>query len=323
MDEKFNLPVIRKSGTVVNTGKQPAKSIPKLDLTKKAQVASIIKSETSSVAKEILNREKGLDLVLIGDLTASMTNYHQLLKEKFATLCNELFPMIKNLRIGIIFYLDHYNGTVSSGPANQYITKFNKLTTNTEELLRFINMAEDGNGYDWDEAVEDALNDLLNMNWKDSNSRSVVIFGDASPHNVNECPFRYDFLEITHKLFDQNTTINSVFCNTQHNIPQKDLQILENVDVGDFSTRKNFSNEKSPNFFSWIANVTGGMVIGVEKIDDLVNIIMAAAAKDSGHLDELEEKLKISAPNKLKLIDIAKKAEQRRQLGWSNRKLLK
>jgi vacuolar-type H+-ATPase subunit D/Vma8 len=321
-NKKLNLPAIRKIGAVTNTGKPPEKTLTKLDLNKKTAVASIIKAKTSSVEKEIINNEKGLDLVLVGDLTASMTNYHQLLKNKFSALCSELFPMIKNLRIGIIFYLDHYNGTTSPGPDNQYITKFNKLTTNTEELLRFINMAEDGNGYDWDEAVEDALNDLLNMNWKDSNSRSVVIFGDASPHNIDECPFRYDFWETTHKLFNQGTTINSVFCNTQYYIHQEQLQILENVNVGDFSIRKNFSNEKLPNFFSWIANVSGGMVIGVEKIDDLVDIIMAAAAKDSGHLDELEEKIKKTAPNKLNLIEIAKKAEQRKRIGGNSSRRL-
>ena len=93
------------------------------------------------------------------------------------------------------------------------------------------------------------------------------------------------------------------------------------MDIGDFSIK--ISNPSDPEFFSWIANVTGGMVIGVERIDDLVDIIMAAAAKDSGHLDDLEEKLKTSAPNKLKLIEIAKKAEQRKKLGDnSSRKLL-
>jgi hypothetical protein len=65
------------------------------------------------------------------------------------------------------------------------------------------------------------------------------------------------------------------------------------------------------------------MVIGVEKIDDLVDIIMVAAAKDSGHLDDLEKKLKVTAPNKLKLIEIAKKADARRRLGGnSNKKMI-
>ena len=67
----------------------------------------------------------------------------------------------------------------------------------------------------------------------------------------------------------------------------------------------------APNFFSWIGNVTGGMVIGVDSIDDLVDIIKASAAKDSGHLDDLEEKMKATSSSKLKLIEVARKAEHR------------
>jgi hypothetical protein len=117
MDEKenkLNLPAIRRTGEIA--GKQQTKSISKFDLNKKKQVASIIKNETSSVAKEILNSEKGLDLVLVGDLTGSMSSYHQLLKSKFADLCNELFPIIENLKIGIIFYLDHGSGDLDFTP---------------------------------------------------------------------------------------------------------------------------------------------------------------------------------------------------------------
>ena len=78
-----------------------------------------------------------------------------------------------------------------------------------------------------------------------------------------------------------------------------------------------------PNFFSWIANVTGGMVIGVENIDDLVDIIKASAAKDSGHLDDLEKKMKSASPGKLKLIEVARRAEQRKKLGGDGTKMLK
>jgi len=311
-DKKLNLPAIRKTGAVTNTGKQPEKTLTKLDLNKKTAVASIMKAETSSVEKEILVSEKGLDLVLVGDLTGSMASYHRLLKSKFVDLCNELFPLIENLKIGIIFYLDH-------GSGDPYITKINQLTSNVQELIGFINATSTGHGGDADEAVEDALNDLLkNMNWKQTNSHSVVIFGDASPHPANHCPSQYDFFGITQQLFQKQITINSVYCG--HHI-NSELQKLHNTSVGDFS--KKITYLEPPYFFSWIANVTGGMVIGVEKIDDLVDIIMAAAAKDSGHLDELEEKLKKTAPNKLNLIEIAKKAEQRKRLGDNNgRKLL-
>jgi len=313
MDEKenkLNLPAIRKTGEIAS--KQSAKTISKFDLNKKSSVASVIKTGTTSVEKEISKSEKGLDLVLVGDLTGSMSSYHQLLKSKFADLCNELFPLIENLKIGIIFYLDH-------GSGDPYVTKIHQLTSNIQELVNFIGTTSTGSGGDADEAVEDALNDLLqNMNWKASNSHSVVIFGDASPHPVNHCPSQYDFFSITQQLFHKQITINSVYCG---HYGQLELQRLQNVSIGDFNTRLSYL--EPPNFFSWIANITGGMVIGVEKIDDLVDIIMAAAAKDSGHLDDLEEKLKTSAPNKLKLIEIAKKANQRKRLEGDNRKLLK
>jgi len=309
-ENKLNLPAVRKVGEVAV--KQQTKSISKFDLNKKTQVASIIKNESSSVAKDVLNSEKGLDLVLVGDLTGSMSSYHQLLKSKFTDLCNELFPLIENLKIGIIFYLDH-------GSGDPYVTKIQQLTSNIQELMNFINITSTGSGGDEDEAVEDALNDLLhNMNWKKTNSHSVVIFGDASPHPTNHCPFQYDFFNITKQLFEKQITINSVYCS---HYGQSELQKLQNINVGDFKTKLTYL--EPPNFFSWIANVTGGMVIGVERIDDLVDIIMAAAAKDSGHLDDLEEILKTSAPNKLNLIEIAKKAEQRKYFaGNSNKKLL-
>ncbi len=305
----LNLPAIKKGGELI---KQTKKGITTLDLNKQSAVGSILKTESLSVQKEILKAEKGLDLVLVGDLTGSMHHYHTLLKGKFVDLCNELFPLIENLRIGIIFYLDH-------GSGDPYVTRVQKLTGNTKELIQFIYATSTGNGGDEDEAVEDALNDLKqNMNWKESNIHSVVIFGDASPHSYKKCPHQFDFFNLTRDLYQKGITINSVYCKP---FPQESLQKIENVNVGDFNLRK--TRLEPPNFFSWIANVTGGMVIGIENIEDLVDIIRASAAKDSGHLDDLEKKMKATSPSKLKLIEVARKAEQRKKLGGDDRKLLK
>jgi hypothetical protein len=316
MDEKenkLNLPAIRKTGTL--EGKQAAKkTVSKLDLNKKTAVASVIKQEPSSVEKDIFSSEKGLDLVLVGDLTTSMTHYHTLLKNKFKELCNELFPMIENLRIAIIFYLDHDYGL-------PYLTTVSPLSHNVESLYQFIDrtpVLHSGNSTD-DEAMENAFNDVVNLNWREIAGRSVVLFGDARPHEPNDCPKHYDYFELVKRMHQKKIVVNSVFCGHNYRSNEQ-LQQLINVDIGDFSNR--VSRLSDPDFFSWIANVTGGMIIGVERIDDLVDIIMAAAAKDSGHLDDLEEKLKKTAPNKLKLIEIAKKAEQRKRLGGDNRKLL-
>ncbi len=305
--KKLNLPAIKKSRGLAKV--TPKKKIQPLDLSKKSAVAKAMK-ESKSTQQEIHEKNQGLDLVLVGDLTTSMTEYHQLLKDKFKDLCKGLFPMIKNLKIGIIFYLDH-------GSGDPYVAKVCKLTKDIQELQNFIEVTPTGYGGDADEAVEDAFNDIVNLNWREIGNRSVVLFGDAQPHEPEKCPNQYSYFDLTKKMFNDKIVVNSVFCGGRYGDEQ--LQKLKDVDVGDFSER--VSRLGHPDFFSWVANITGGMIIGVERIDDLIDIIMAAAAKDAGNLEEFEEKLKLKAPNKLKLIDIAKKSQKR--IKHNNRKLLK
>lgn len=310
MSEKDNglfLPAIRKNNVPC---KLTNKTISSFDLNKKVSIDSIIKTDISSVQKDILQTESGLDLVLVGDLTTSMTEYHLLLKNKFKELCKELFEMIENLRIGIIFYLDHDRHL-------PYVTRVSKLSKDIENLFYFIEstpVSNDGNST-IDEAVEDAFNDIVTLNWREVGSKSVVLFGDAQPHEQGDCRNNYSYFDLTRQMYQNKIVVNSVFCDTTH-YSDEQLQKLKNVNVGDFSVR--VSELGHPNFFSWVANVTGGMVLGIENMEDLVDIIKAAAAKDSGNLDELEKKMKVTSPNKLKLIEVARKAEYRKKLGNNN-----
>lgn len=310
-DKGLNLPSIQKGGVLSKTTK---KEISSLDLNKKSAVSSILKSETTSIQKDILKDASGLDLVLVGDLTTSMTEYHKLLKDKFKLLCKELFVMIPNMRIGIIFYLDHDSHL-------PYVTRVSKLSKDIEQLHYFIEstpVSLDGNNT-FDEAVEDAFNDIVNLNWREVGSRSIVLFGDAQPHEPEENKHRYSYFELTKRMFQNKIVVNSVYCGNDR-YSDEQLQRLTNINIGDFSTR--VSRLGHANFFSWVANVTGGMVLGIQNIEDLVDIIKASAAKDSGHLDDLEKNMKATSPNKLKLIEVARKAEKRRKIGGDERKML-
>ena len=51
------------------------------------------------------------------------------------------------------------------------------------------------------------------------------------------------------------------------------------VEIGDFNHR--VSRLGHADFFSWIAHVTGGVAIGVEQIDDIVDIIKAILLANS------------------------------------------
>ena len=307
---KLNLPALKKIGGGLSK-KAESKPIKKFDINAVKQQNSVDKILKTDSIKQQMHKEqqahKGLDLVLMGDLTGSMSAYHEILKSKFKEICSTLFQIIPNLRIGIIFYLDHGSGDV-------YITKVQPLTVNVEQLQNFIASTPDGNGGDADEAVEDALHDAFEMNWNEINAHSIVLFGDARPHELNECPYQHDYFEITKSMYQKQITVNSVYCSTR--IDYRRLASLYDIEIGNFSHR--VSRLDHAEFFSWIANVTGGVAIGVEQIDDIVDIIKAMAAKDAGKIDELEEEeLKLTSrpiPALKHIKERAKQIEEKRKV---------
>lgn len=310
VETKLHLPALKKpSGSlVVKKDDKPIKTFNITSVQKHGALGTILKGDT---IKQKMQKEqqahKGLDLVLMGDLTGSMCAYHAILKRKFTEICTTLFQLIPNLRIGIVFYLDHGSGDV-------YVTKVQPLTVNVEQLQTFISGTPDGNGGDSDEAVEDALHDALEMNWSEINVHSIVLFGDARPHEVDNCPYQYDYFNIVRSLFEKQVTINTVYCAT--GVDYRRLTELHKVDIGDFDHRVSRLDDAS--FFSWIANVTGGVAIGVQQIDDIVDIIKAMAAKDAGKIDELEkEELKITLrpiPALVHIKEQAKLIEEKKKL---------
>ena len=302
----LNLPAIKKSSSALSEHKQEANRIPSLDLKKNLEQKKIIQRKEANLLNQFQDKRKGsLDLVLIGDLTGSMGRYHSLLKKEFTTLSHELFKIIPDLQIGIIFYLDH-------GSGDPYITKVHKISSDIQSIESFISKTPTGSGGDEKEAVEDALYDALQLNWRPKVNRSIVLFGDASGKETSECPHQHSYFQITKDLYEKDVTINSVYCRPGYSTQK--LQSLEPVDIGNFT--KQFRSTNHPNFFSWLANVTGGMIIGIEEVNDLIEIIKASAAKDAGVLDEYESSLKSKthSTRKLELIEISKKASARKNL---------
>lgn len=315
VETKLHLPALKKpSGSlVVKKDDKPIKTFNIASVQKQGALGNVLKGDS---IKQKMQKEqqahKGLDLVLMGDLTGSMSAYHAILKRKFTEICTTLFQLIPNLRVGIIFYLDH-------GSGDPYITKVQPLTVNVEQLQSFILGTPDGYGGDEDEAVEDALHDALEMNWSEINTHSIVLFGDARPHEVSECPYQHDYFKITESLFKKQVTINTVYCSAGCDYRRQST--LYEVEIGNFS--RHVSRLGNPEFFSWIANVTGGIAIGVEQIDDIVDIIKGMAAKDAGKIEELEkEELKITLRPIPALVHIKEQAklieEKKRLLGFGD-----
>ncbi len=310
MNNSLNLPVIKKTNNEIK--KVTKNLVPAFKSNPKKEIELILNSKTENLKEQFSEFKKGsLDLVLIGDLTGSMTHYHDVLKKEFTNLSHELFNLIPDLQIGVIFYIDH-------GKNDPYLTTVHQLSSDVQSIESFIRRTPTGTGEDVKEAVEDALNDALELNWRPKVNRSIVLFGDASGKEPSECPKQLSYFEITKSLYEKKVTINSVFCRRGYSANL--LQSLEPVEIGNFS--KKFEYPNHPNFFSWLANVTGGLIIGIDEISDLLEIIKASAAKDAGMMDEYESSMKKkSNPKKLELIEISKKASARKSL--ANKKTLR
>ena len=115
MSKELILPTIKKAGALANI-KTGNHKITTLDLSKRTCVSKFLKEEAPTLQEQMQQKYQGLDLMLVGDLTGSMSQYYTLLKRKFHEIPKKLFPLIQNLRIGIIFYLDH-------GCGDPYVTR--------------------------------------------------------------------------------------------------------------------------------------------------------------------------------------------------------
>ncbi|MDR1285992.1 MAG: VWA domain-containing protein [Treponema sp.] len=125
--------------------------------------------------KGVLEREKGknVDLVICLDTTNSM-------KDDIDAVREMLIPMLKNVtgtfasfRIGMVLYKDYYE---------EYLNRVVPFTRNFDEFQRALNAVRVSGGRDIPEAVYEALYEgAVKFPWE-SETRLMILIGDAPPH---------------------------------------------------------------------------------------------------------------------------------------------
>jgi hypothetical protein len=123
----------------------------------------------------VLAREKGksVDLVVCLDTTNSMKDDIDAVREKLIPMLEARIRDFKNFQIGLVLYKDYYE---------EYLTKVIPFTRNFEEVRRNLNNIRVRGGRDIPEAVYEALYDgAVKFKWE-SESRLIVLIGDAPPH---------------------------------------------------------------------------------------------------------------------------------------------
>ncbi|MDR0709063.1 MAG: VWA domain-containing protein [Spirochaetaceae bacterium] len=123
----------------------------------------------------VLAREKGksVDLVICLDTTNSMKDDIDAVREKLIPMLEAIIRDFKDFQIGLVLYKDYHE---------EYLTRVIPFTRNFEAVRRNLNNIRVRGGRDIPEAVYEALYDgVTKFSWV-SESRLIVLIGDAPPH---------------------------------------------------------------------------------------------------------------------------------------------
>jgi hypothetical protein len=125
--------------------------------------------------KDVLERERGksLDLVICLDTTGSMRDDIEEIRRNLIPMLRETLLASPSFRIGMVLYKDYYE---------EYLTRVIPFTSDFNQFQRNLNSIMPRGGRDIPEAVYEALHEgAIKFPWA-SESRVMILIGDAPPH---------------------------------------------------------------------------------------------------------------------------------------------
>lgn len=120
---------------------------------------------------------KALDFMLVVDTTGSMGDEITYLQEELLDVLKRIKKDNANIDINVSvnFYRDH---------GDDYVVKSNPFTKDFDNAIALLNSEEAFGGGDFEEAVEEALEDaVFNHTWTEENTKICFIVLDAPPHH--------------------------------------------------------------------------------------------------------------------------------------------
>ncbi len=201
------------------------------------------------------------DIVFSFDTTGSMYSCLSEVKRSIGGIVDKLFDEIPELRLAIISHGDYCDG-------DKTILTLD-FTTDRNAIKQFVQDAPSTSGGDYPECYELVLHNTKDLSWRhDATLKSLIMIGDAIPHDKNATPLKIDWREEAEKLANRNIQIFSVQC-------------LNN-------------GKKEPfEFYSTIAKMTNGYHLFLDQFSYIKDMIQAICYKQYNveHLQEFETQL--------------------------------
>lgn len=144
---------------------------------------NLIKTKELPKVVESSTTDGMLDMVIAFDTTGSMSTYINAVKTHVKELVPKLFSSNPDLRIGIVAFGDYCDMKSKDNFGNAY--QVLGLTNDENEIIKFINKAQNTSGGDGDEFYELVIKKITEeTTWREGSTKAVLLIADAAPHEV-------------------------------------------------------------------------------------------------------------------------------------------
>ena len=205
------------------------------------------------------SKEIDTDLVISFDTTGSMYPCLSEVKRHIATMVPKLFRDMPGLRLAIIAHGDYCDG--------DKVIQTLDFTNDQNAIISFVQTAPSTSGGDFPECYELVLRTVKSFSWRaEAKMKSLVMIGDAPPHEKNENPQKIDWREEAESLANRNIQVFSVQC-------------------------LNRGNRESYTFYSQVARITNGYHMFLDQFSYIIDMLQAICFKqhDQQQLLRFEE----------------------------------
>jgi hypothetical protein len=155
--------------SVAEASVSPQLSLPEMSEQRQQDVLSNFVSGVSSSSKPV-------EVVFSFDTTGSMYSCLSQVRTKLKGTVERLMHDIPHIRIGVIAHGDYCDQTSS------YVIRHLDLTTDINDLVKFVRDVPKTGGGDTPECYEWVLRRAQQLSWQRDSAKALVVIGDATPH---------------------------------------------------------------------------------------------------------------------------------------------
>lgn len=218
-----------------------------------------------------------LQVAFLFDTTGSMYPYFKQGQQSIYRIVKKVAERHKDALFSYIAYKNHGDELYFDGVYPFYASDFTSIPSKIDKEMAKI---QNGGGGDGLTALEDVLHYLnVSTQWHPLATKVIVLIGDMPPHGVLDskdgCIHGYAYDQEVKNLAAKKIKIYSVFCCEEEAY---------------LSSRK----QKVLSFFKWIAKECGGYFLQLAEIDDLVDLLIGICMKETGHLSDFINELKVT-----------------------------